>query len=358
MRWLVITSSLTLVAAVLREYRVVDSIASVVFFTQGNSYREQGAYDRAIQQYSKAIRLDPTFVAALVNRGWAYDEKDDYDRSIQDCNQALLIDPTDAGAFNIRANAYSDKGEKDRAIQDYDRAIYFRPTYSIAFDNRGMTYSDKGEYDRAIQDYDQAIRLNPNYAGAFKNRADAFCDKGEYGRALQDYDRAILLDSQDGSGLYGRARVRFLQDQIADAVPDLQRNLELQPEDRFGAILLYVIKVRAGQNADQVLSAVAKEDLVSWPGPIVSLFLTKMDSNALLKAARSPNAKTERGQLCQALFFVGEHDLVARRQKAAISEFQRAVNTCDPTWYLYLPARAELERLGRNGNKAYGKTGL
>jgi tetratricopeptide (TPR) repeat protein len=414
---------LTLAVAVAREYRVATSIPALFFFVRGNSYHNHGDDDRAIQDYNRAIRLDPTFGAALANRGRAYYYIDEYDRSIQDYDQAIRLEPNNDFAFNGRGNAYSDKGEYDRSIQDYDQAIRFNPNYAIAFDNRGLSYyeknefdraiqdydqairldpnyalaflnrgsayDDKGEYDRAIQDYDQAIRLNtnyawafnlrgiayrqkgeddrairnydqalrlaPNYNAAFDNRGNAYRDQGEYVRAIQDYDRAILLEPKDDFAFDSRAIVRFLQGDMAAAVPDFEKSAELGPGDGFPAILLYVVKRRAGQNADAVLLAVAKPDLASWPGPIVSLLLGKTGSDALLKAARNPNAATERRRLCEAHFYLAEHELLARHRKAAAAEFQASINTCRPSSDLDVLARAEQRRLTMPSNESDAK---
>jgi tetratricopeptide (TPR) repeat protein len=118
-------------------------------------------------------------VFAFVNRGAAYYEKSQYDRAIEDFDPAVKLNPKYAIAFNDRCAAYHDKGELDRAIQAYDQAIKFDPKYTDAFFNRGNTYLDKGQYDRAIQDYDQAIKLNQNHAGAFYNRSLAKKHKGD-----------------------------------------------------------------------------------------------------------------------------------------------------------------------------------
>jgi tetratricopeptide (TPR) repeat protein len=95
-------------------------------------------------------------------RGKAYTKKGQYDRAIQDYDLAIKLDATYGGAFGDRGFAYANKGQYDRAIQDYDQAIKLAPDYAEAFYNRGNAYSAKGQYDRAIRDYDQAIKLDPD----------------------------------------------------------------------------------------------------------------------------------------------------------------------------------------------------
>jgi tetratricopeptide (TPR) repeat protein len=115
----------------------------------------------------------------LTNRGNAYRNKDQYDRAIQDYNQAIKLNPKDSFPFNNRGNAYFNKGQYDRAIQDYNQAIKLNPTFAMAFNGRGAAYAGKGQFDNAIRDYDQAIKLNPSFELAIKNRTDAIANKNK-----------------------------------------------------------------------------------------------------------------------------------------------------------------------------------
>ena len=62
------------------------------FFNRGLAYQIERNIDRAIADYSEAIRLDPTFARAFNNRGAAYAAKQDYDRAIADYNQAIRLE--------------------------------------------------------------------------------------------------------------------------------------------------------------------------------------------------------------------------------------------------------------------------
>jgi tetratricopeptide (TPR) repeat protein len=112
------------------------------------------------------------------NRGIAYAAKDQYDRAVEDFDHAIRLNPNDAGAFVARGRADALKDQYDRAIEDFDHAIRLNPNDAGAFVARGRAYALKGQYDRAIEDYDHAIRLDPNDAGAFVARAGAYTSKG------------------------------------------------------------------------------------------------------------------------------------------------------------------------------------
>jgi cytochrome c-type biogenesis protein CcmH/NrfG len=68
---------------------------AAAYIALGDAYAKEGDYDRAIAEYTQAIRLDPNDVLAYYLRGFAYWNKGDYDRANADYKALLRIDPND-----------------------------------------------------------------------------------------------------------------------------------------------------------------------------------------------------------------------------------------------------------------------
>jgi tetratricopeptide (TPR) repeat protein len=128
------------------------------------------------------------------NRGNAYQSKGDYQRAIQDYDEAIRIDPEAALAFNNRGSAFQHMGNYDRAIQDYDQAIRLDGGFALSYNNRGRAHHLKEDYAQAIKDYGEAIDIDPDYPLAFYNRGLARFDQGVYIAAVPDFVRAVQLD--------------------------------------------------------------------------------------------------------------------------------------------------------------------
>jgi tetratricopeptide (TPR) repeat protein len=83
------------------------------------------------------------------------------EKAYEDFSRAIDIDPTRADAYVGRANTLSTLGRYEEALPDYDRAIEIDPELANAYANRGSALSATGQYKKAIADYEKALELNP-----------------------------------------------------------------------------------------------------------------------------------------------------------------------------------------------------
>jgi tetratricopeptide (TPR) repeat protein len=67
-------------------------------------------YDRAIADYTAALRIDPNYAVAYYDRGLAYRAKGDYDRAIADYEAVLRINPNYSLARNSLERARKARG--------------------------------------------------------------------------------------------------------------------------------------------------------------------------------------------------------------------------------------------------------
>jgi tetratricopeptide (TPR) repeat protein len=199
--------------------------------TRGLEFYEKKQYDKAIEDYSLAIQLDPNYYWAYRDRGIAHLAKKEYDTAIQDYNQAIALNPKYALAYSNRGVAYRSKKQYDTAMQDYNEAIALNPRFAQAYNNRALVWVDKKQYDKAITDFDHAIGLNPRYTLAYCNRGNAFKEMEEYDKAIADYSKSISLDRNYTTAYINRADVWRRRKQYARALPDYNKALQIDPKN-------------------------------------------------------------------------------------------------------------------------------
>ena len=138
--------------------------------------------DKAIAEFTKAIRRSPKFTDAYGYRAVAYREKGEYDKAVADLTEAIRLEPQLKPAYYDRAAAYFQMGEYDQAIADYTSEIQLEPRFAPAYCDRAALYAHIGKYDEAITDCTSAIQLDPTNPDVYNNRGNRY-------RIMGDYDR-------------------------------------------------------------------------------------------------------------------------------------------------------------------------
>src|SRR5712691_8295435 len=64
--------------------RLKEGDLALPYYNRANKWNAKGDLDRAIADYSEALRLAPKYTAALNNRGLAWYAKGDLDRAVAD----------------------------------------------------------------------------------------------------------------------------------------------------------------------------------------------------------------------------------------------------------------------------------
>ena len=155
---------------------------------------------------TKEIEFDPKDFDAYNCRGVAYGNNGDFDRAAANFTRAIEIDPKDALPYDnrcwLRAKANRDL---PLALADCDAGVGLAPNNAKGLSNRGFLYLRLDRLDEAIADYDPALKINPRLAVALYGRG--LCERKKGDQAGGDADvgaaRAIQADIADEFAKYG-----------------------------------------------------------------------------------------------------------------------------------------------------------
>jgi tetratricopeptide (TPR) repeat protein len=205
---------------------------AATYNNRGSYHFYKGDFDRAIAEFSQAIRVQAA-AYSYANRGTAYSRKGDQERALIDLNEALRLDPKNDGAYFERGYIYFYKLDFEKAISDFGDAIRLNPKGGSAYAARGSVFNAKGDHGSAIRDLSDAIRLNPSDAQAYATRGASSLAKGEEDRALFDFDKALSLDPKLALAHLGRSSVAISRGQHAEALRHLEEAAKLAPKERI-----------------------------------------------------------------------------------------------------------------------------
>ncbi|MEE8393558.1 MAG: tetratricopeptide repeat protein [Rhodospirillales bacterium] len=124
---------------------------------RGRAFENEGLYDRAIEEYTQAILLDPELAEAYLGRAWAHEANGNHDLAVRNYTRAIEIDPLYAEAYMGRGWAYEQSGDNLMAIKEYGRAIESMPNYTDAYFSRGILNFHQSELTAAARDFSSAF---------------------------------------------------------------------------------------------------------------------------------------------------------------------------------------------------------
>ncbi|XP_060594169.1 uncharacterized protein LOC132748578 isoform X2 [Ruditapes philippinarum] len=197
----------------------------------GQCSMELRNYLDALNAFTDAIKLNSSMAEALYQRGMAR-MKLKMSKGIQDFNRALAINPTIFQAYLSRACYYGGKGNYTKAILNCNEAIKLQPNSVRAFLYRGALKYHIKAYELAIKDLSKAASIDSTCALAYFNRAVCYQENRDYQKALTDYGIVLLLgDSLKLKVLINRGLLYFEKQDYLNALYDFKLSANMNPND-------------------------------------------------------------------------------------------------------------------------------
>jgi len=219
--------------------------------------RTKGDNDRAIQEFKRAIAIDPQtalayagladcFVIAWDNGYVAPEEA--YREAKANATRALEIDEGIAEAHASLGAVYSFGLFWSPAEQEFRRALALNPGYATAYQWYALNLSTLGRHTEAVAEARRALELDPLSPLQNVFLGQRLYYAGDYPAAVVQLTRALDLDPNFSFGHDVLGRVYVEQREFAAAVREFERAFKLEP-DNFRGELGYGYAVKGDKAA-------------------------------------------------------------------------------------------------------------
>ncbi len=135
--------------------------------------------------------------ASLAECGFQLGE---FDEGIALADRAIRLDPSSLAAWTVRGNCQKSLAKFEDALASYGKANQIRPSVESLL-NAGLTLLEVDKPAQAVDSFSQAIELAPGLAGLKVNRGDSFRALGKIEDAVADYKAALALAPSDAETL-------------------------------------------------------------------------------------------------------------------------------------------------------------
>ena len=202
------------------------------------------SYSVGFQQYGKpnswvadaslncqrALSLNPELVEGHVCLGRLFVSSGKYDRAVEEFQRAVRAEPGNEDALFGLAEAYTHLGDVAAAESTYKKAVALRPGYWGVYSWLGTFYSGQNRYSDAATAFLKVTQLAPgNYLG-YSNLAAAYVLEGRYSDAIAALKHSIeLRPSLDAYENLGYTYI--LMHRYPEAIVALEQALKIDDHD-------------------------------------------------------------------------------------------------------------------------------
>lgn len=135
------------------------------------------------------------------NLGDMYARHNDMNKAIEEFSAAIQLNPNYAAAWYNRGNTYKHMNQDDKALTDFQTAVEKDPTIWQGYMNIAVIQFSKGQLPEAEANLHKALQLNPNNPSLYANLGVVALTKGNKQEALDYLHKALQIDPQNAFAL-------------------------------------------------------------------------------------------------------------------------------------------------------------
>ncbi|MEO8665560.1 MAG: tetratricopeptide repeat protein, partial [Ignavibacteria bacterium] len=202
------------------------------YFDLGYEYQKNNNMEEAIENYEKALKINPKIKFANYNLGIIYNEKEDFnekevfEKTIEYFNKEIKNYPDYLNSYYNLALIYEKKERYQDAIDIYEEITKKDKAFATDFFNLAHAYQKVDKPIEAIKNYTAAIEKDKKYLAAYVNRALIHEQQGNLEKAIEDCSSAIEIDPAYDLAYYNRAVFDYKLTKQADATKDYKLTKE------------------------------------------------------------------------------------------------------------------------------------
>ena len=167
---------------------------------RGLGLLNQGKSAQAIDEFLKALELDPKNTASRFNLAAIYEREGRLDEAVYHYEKIVNVEPRNPTAHNNLGVLYDRKDLSAEAIREFETVLEIDPRNSLAaknLDTAKRKQAARQERERQIASAKQAAEAKPDNPAALYNLARTYAFYGDNEQALASLDKALKLGFND-----------------------------------------------------------------------------------------------------------------------------------------------------------------
>jgi tetratricopeptide (TPR) repeat protein len=193
-------------------------------------YRMTKKYDKSLADLQAAQHLAPKDPWVFSGLGNTYLAMKAYQKAVDNFSHSVELQPTE-GAYDGRVQAYIELNQSDKAEADARTILKINAKYELAYFRLGLIYSQRKMHQQAESNYLKCLELNPQEYNADFNLANQYWFLGKHDQAISFYSKYLAAYPGDAETLYDLGRCYAANNQFPTAIDYFNQVLAKQPQD-------------------------------------------------------------------------------------------------------------------------------
>lgn len=162
---------------------------------KGNEYYLKADFQNAINMFTDFLESYPQDVNVLNYRGLSYSNLHNYNRAIEDFSSAIRVQKANSMSYVYRAMAYAGNNNIPAAKKDYEDAMFYNVSNLEAYYGLNLLYVKGGEYQRSLKLLEKAIALEPKGARGYFLKAFTYSFMNDTNKVFENIAVGLSWDS-------------------------------------------------------------------------------------------------------------------------------------------------------------------
>ena len=160
-----------------------------VFFNLNN-------YEKAIDQWEKAIKIDPKFVDGLNNLGNALSKIKKFDEAINYLNKALNLRPNFFETYYTLSEIFFQKGMYEESLKNINKAFSLKPNHLPTIKIKLEILSKMKMKKEYLKFLEKVIPYHPKETELYFKKAFVFSELGMNTQSINTYKTILMMDPE------------------------------------------------------------------------------------------------------------------------------------------------------------------
>ena len=198
----------------------------------GDKLYENGDLQGAIDEFKRALLMDPSNVNVHNSLGVCYGLRCEYDSAIEEFKKVASIDPGEYMAMFNLGLVYALRGQSEKALKFFLNADKINgDVYEVAF-HCGKLYFESGDLAKAKPFLERAAKLDPDSGTVFRFLGDCYAAENLAQDAIWAYKKAIRHNPHDADAMSALGCLFDDQDENPEiTLMFCRESVELSPEN-------------------------------------------------------------------------------------------------------------------------------